>query len=466
MPLQLYNTFKRKKEVFRPLRGREVKMYSCGPTVYDYAHIGNFRAYVFSDILRRYLEYSGFRVRLAMNLTDVDDKTIAGSRREGVPLKKYTEKFKRAFFEDVKKLNIKPASVYPEATKHIDEMVEMVSGLLKKGYAYRSSDGSVYFRISKFRGYGKLSGLKMKGLKAGARVSQDQYGKRQARDFALWKAWSREDGGVFWDTRVGKGRPGWHIECSAMSMKHLGKSFDIHTGGVDLIFPHHENEIAQSEAFTGRRWVRFWLHNEHLLVNGRKMSKSLGNFYTLRDLLKKGHKPMAIRYLLLATHYRQKLDFTTKGLEAAGRSVGRLLDFMDMLDNVKDAGNDGKIKNKIQRVKSGFEAAMDNDLNVAQALAAIFDFVREINVLNEKGMLGAQDAKIIKGLMLSFDKVLGILETEKKDIGAEVEALIREREDARKSRDFRKSDEIRARLSEMGVILEDTPSGVRWKIRS
>ncbi len=462
--LRLYNTMTKRKDALRPLRGKEVRMYSCGPTIYDYAHIGNFRAYVFSDLLRRYLEYRGYKVKLVMNITDVDDKTIKGSRKEGVPLRKYTEKYKAAFFEDVKTLNVKPAFAYPEATDHIKEMVNTVAALLRKGYAYRSDDGSVYFDISKFSEYGKLAKLDRKGLRAGARVSQDEYGKDQAQDFALWKAWTKDDGDVFWETSLGKGRPGWHIECSAMSSKYLGETFDVHTGGVDLIFPHHENEIAQHEAATGKPFARFWLHNEHLLVDGRKMSKSLGNFYTLRDILGKGYNPKAVRYILLATHYRQKLNFTLNGLEAAEASVGRLLDFMDMLEE-PDGKEFAGMKKAVDRARKGFESAMDDDLNVAEALAAVFNLVREVNVMSEKGKLGKKGAKMVKELMLKFDGVLGILDVERKDLSAEIESLIIERERARKAKDWKSSDKIRDRLKEMGVVLEDSPTGVKWKMR-
>jgi cysteinyl-tRNA synthetase len=462
--LKLYNTMKRNKEQFGTAEGKGVRMYSCGPTVYDYAHIGNFRAYIFSDLLRRYLEYRGFKVKLIMNITDVDDKTIKGSRKQGVSLREYTEKYKAAFFEDIKTLNIKPAFAYPEATDHIGEMVDIVQKLLKKGYAYRSREGTIYFDISKFGGYGKLAHLDRKGLKAGARVSQDEYEKEQANDFALWKAWTKDDGDVFWDTELGKGRPGWHIECSAMSSKYLGHAFDIHTGGVDLIFPHHENEIAQYEAATGKKFVRFWLHNEHLLVDGKKMSKSLGNFYTLRDIFEKGHNPKAVRYILLATHYRQRLNFTLKGLEGAEASVNRLLDFMDMLDE-PDGREFAGLKKIVDKAKKGFDAAMDDDLNIAEALAAVFSLVKEVNVLSEKGKLGRKGAKMVKDHMLRFDKVLGVLEMEKHDLSAEIESLILERERARKKKDWQRADEIRTKLKEMGVIIEDTPKGVKWKMR-
>ncbi len=462
--LRFYNTITRKKEDFSQLKGKEVRMYACGPTVYDYAHIGNFRAYIFSDLLRRYLEYAGFKIKLIMNLTDVDDKTIKGSIKEGVNLKKYTEKYKAAFFEDIKTLNIKPAFAYPEATEHIGEMVGIVKALLSKGYAYKSRDGTIYFDISKFKDYGKLAKLDMKGLKAGARVSHDEYEKEQAHDFALWKGWTKDDGNVFWDTEIGKGRPGWHIECSAMSTKYLGSNFDIHTGGVDLIFPHHENEKAQYEAATGKKFVRFWLHNEHLLVEGKKMSKSLGNFYTLRDIFEKGYKPKAVRYILLATHYRQKLNFTLKGLDAAEASVNRLLDFMDMLDSPGGQEFAG-LKKIVEKSRKDFGAAMDDDLNMAEALAAVFNLVKDVNVLSEKGKLGKKGAKMVRDLMLKFDGVIGVLEADKKDLSAEIESLIMERERARKKKEWKRADEIRDRLKGMGVILEDSHAGVKWKIR-
>ncbi len=463
--LKLFNTLGREKEAFSPIKGNEVRMYSCGPTVYDYAHIGNFRSYIFSDILRRYLEYCGYSVKLIMNITDVDDKTIKGSRKEGVNLKEYTETYKAAFFEDIKKLNIKPGFAYPEATEHIREMVGIVSALIEKGYAYKSDDGSVYFDISKFGDYGKLAKLDKKGLKTGARVSQDEYEKDQAQDFALWKAWNEEDGDVSWDTELGKGRPGWHIECSAMSSKYLGETFDIHTGGVDLIFPHHENEIAQYEAATGKPFAKWWIHNEHLLVENKKMSKSLGNFYTLRDLLKKGYSPKAIRYLLLSAHYRQKLNFTLKGLDAAEASVNRLLDFMDMLKDPKGEEFAGMAK-ITSKAEKDFSDAMDDDLNTPEALAAVFGLVKEVNVLSEKGKLGKKGARMVKDLMMDFDRVLGLLDTGKpKDLSAEVEKLIQEREEARKNKDWVKSDSIRDKLNELGVILEDSPTGVKWKLR-
>jgi cysteinyl-tRNA synthetase len=312
--IHFFNTLTRQKESFTPIEEGKAKIYTCGPTVYDFAHIGNFRAFLFDDLLKRWLEYRGFEVVHVMNITDVDDKTIKGSRKRNVPLREYTDYYMKAFFEDIDTLKIERANYYPRATEHIPEMVALIKRLMERGYAYKGEDGSIYYAISKFKEYGKLSRIKVDDLKAGARVKVDEYGKEEAQDFALWKAWTQEDGEVFWDTEIGKGRPGWHIECSAMSMKYLGETFDIHCGGVDNMFPHHENEIAQSEAATGKKFVNYWLHNEHLLVEGKRMGKRFGNYYTLRDLLKMGYDPKAIRYLLILTHYRQQFNFTFEGL--------------------------------------------------------------------------------------------------------------------------------------------------------
>jgi len=435
-------------------------MYTCGPTVYDYAHIGNFRAYIVSDLLKRYLEYKGYKVKHIMNLTDVDDKTIKNSKQKGISLDKYTAKFKKAFFEDIETLNIEPADVFPEATQHIKEMLGIIKKLYEKKLAYVGDDSSVYYNIRNFKSYGKLSHLKIDELKAGARVKQDEYEKEQAQDFALWKAWDEKDGDVFWESEFGRGRPGWHIECSAMSMKYLGETFDIHAGGVDLTFPHHENEIAQSEGATGKQFVRYWVHNEWLLVNGKKMSKSLGNFYTLRDLTEKeGRDPKAIRYLLMATHYRTPLNFTFEALEAAEHAIKRLLDFMIMLKNIKAHKDKPEVDKLIKEVIKGFEEAMDNDLNISQALGVIFEFVKNVNKLE----LGKKNAKKIIEIMNKFDKVLGILEEEEAVLDREIKKKIKEREKARKQKDFAKADAIRAELAEKGITLEDTPEGVRWK---
>lgn len=465
--IYFFNTLTRRKEKFVPLEKGKVKMYTCGPTVYDFAHIGNFRAFVFEDLLRRWLEYCGYKVIHVMNITDVDDKTIAAARKKGISLREYTEHYTRAFFEDITALNIEKAHYYPRATEHIPEMVALIKKLLEKGYAYRGEDGSIYYDISKFKDYGKLSKIRVKELKPGARVKVDEYGKEEAHDFALWKAWDEEDGDVFWETELGKGRPGWHIECSAMSMKYLGETFDIHCGGVDNIFPHHENEIAQSEAATGKQFVRYWLHNEYLLVEGRKMSKRFGNYYTLRDLLAKGYDPKAIRYLLMSTHYRQQLNFTFEGLEAAKNAVDRLTNFVYRLLDADGEGCGEKIGLLMESVQKRFEEAMCDDLNIAVALAAIFNFVREVNKLMDDNKLSRGEAEQVYELMMRFDKVLGVIGEVKKEeekLPKEAEELIRKREEARKVRDWETADKIRERLKAMGVIVEDTPQGVKWRI--
>lgn len=460
MALRIYNTLTRKKEMFRPLKPKQVGMYVCGPTVYDFAHIGNFRAYLCADILRRYLEYKGYKVNQIMNLTDVDDKTIKRSQEKGISLKKFTEKYINAFFEDLKTLNIEPAHKFPRATEHIKEMVETIKKLMKKGYAYKAEDNSTYFDVSKFKDYGKLSHINIKELKPGARVSQDEYEKEQANDFALWKAWTKEDGNVFWKTELGKGRPGWHIECSVMSTKYLGQPFDIHAGGVDLIFPHHENEIAQAEASAEKPFVKYWFHNEWLLVEGKKMSKRYGNFYTLRDLLGKSYDARAIRYVLISTHYRQKLDFTFKKLEAAKKSIQRFDDFMIRLKEADEKKPNKKINELIKEAKGKFENAMDDDLNIAKAISAIFDFMHGVNKLT----LSRSDAKKALNLMNSFNKVLGILKLKEKKLSKSLMGLIKKREQARKKKDWKTADKIREALRKKGIILEDTPKGTRYKI--
>jgi cysteinyl-tRNA synthetase len=461
-----FNTLTRRKEVFTPIEPGKVGLYTCGPTVYGYAHIGNFRAFIFEDLLKRWLEYRGFKVTHVMNITNVDDKTIRDSQKHGIPLKKYTEQYTQAFFEDIQALNIKPADVYPRATEHIAEMTALIKTLMQKGYAYRGEDGSIYYAISKFPDYGKLSHINVQALIAGARVKSDEYAKEEAQDFALWKAWTPEDGEVFWETELGKGRPGWHIECSAMSMRYLGETFDVHCGGVDNMFPHHENEIAQSEAATGKPFVRYWLHNEHLLVEGKKMAKRFGNFYTLRDLLAKGHDPMAIRFLLLSTHYRQQSNFTFEGLEAAHATVLRLRNFVRRLLDAEGAGSGGKIAELTAQVQAGFGGAMDDDLNVSVALAALFDFVRDVNNLLDTNKVSRAEAEAVVELMAGFDGVLGVVgkvETEE-TLPKQAEALIKMREEARKRRDWKRADEIRVQLKELGVVVEDTAVGVRWRL--
>jgi cysteinyl-tRNA synthetase len=463
--IRLFNTLTRQKEPLTPMELGRVRMYTCGPTVYDYAHIGNFRAFIFEDLLKRWLEYRGFEVTHVMNLTDIDDKTIKGSRAQGIPLKQYTDFYAKAFFEDAKTLNIEPADVYPRATEHVAEMVALIKTLIAKGIAYKGEDGSIYFAISKFPNYGRLSKIQVHELKAGARVNVDEYAKEEAQDFALWKAWTPDDGDVFWDTDLGKGRPGWHIECSAMSMKYLGETFDIHCGGVDNMFPHHENEIAQSEAATGKPFVHVWMHNEHLLVEGRKMAKRFGNFYTLRDLLKKECDPMAIRYLLLSTHYRQQFNFTFEALDAAKNAIERLINVMRRLPDA-DGNESGKAAELVTRAERCFGDAMDDDLNVSIALASLFDFVRDINNLLDANAVSKEEATRASEFLSSVDRVLGVVGNLKKEetLPKEAAELIAKREEARKAKDWKTADQIRQQLRSMGVVIEDTAQGVRWRL--
>jgi len=465
--LRFYNTMTRKKMKFVPLEKGKVKMYTCGPTVYDFVHIGNLRTFVFQDLLRRWLEYRGFQVTQVMNLTDVDDRTIKASREKGIPLDVQTKQYIDSFFQHKERLNIEQAEYYPRATENINEMVEFVGKLMEKGYAYRAEDGSIYYDISKFKGYGKLSRMKLKELKAGARVKVDSYDKEQARDFALWKAWDENDGDVFWTTEIGKGRPGWHLECSVMSMKYLGETLDIHSGGVDLIFPHHENEIAQSEAVTGKRFVNCWMHSELLMVESEKMAKSLGNYYTLQDLLDKGYNAMAVRFLLISTHYRQQLNFTFDGLKAAQNAIERLTIFLQRLTEIEGRPAGEELENLMKTVRKDFETALDDDLNITKALAAIFDFIRDVNRMIDQGKVSRKEARAVNDLMVRFDKALAIMsEVKKEPLSKEVEQLIQKREAARQARDWKTADDIRLKLYEMGIILEDTTAGVKWRRRS
>ncbi|MCM8830497.1 MAG: cysteine--tRNA ligase [Candidatus Omnitrophica bacterium] len=457
--IKFYNTLTKRKEDFKPIKEGIVGLYTCGPTVYDLAHIGNFRAYVFEDLLHRYLEYRGFKVIRVMNITDVDDKTIKGCQKEGISLREYTDRYLTAFIEDMKTLRLKNPDYLPRATEHIPEMVSLIKKLLQKGYGYRK-DGSIYFRLSKFSSYGKLSGIDLSQIKPGARVDVDEYEKEDVRDFALWK---EEKEGVFWDTEIGRGRPGWHIECSAMSMKYLGESFDIHTGGVDNIFPHHENEIAQSEAATGKRFVNYWLHCAHLLVNNEKMSKSKGNFYTLRDLLKKGYNPVSIRYLLISTHYRDPLNFTEKSLIQADNTIRNYNAFYQALEFCKGEKRDKYVKDMIEKARDGFISGLDDDLNISLALSEIFNLIKQVNISLSEGSLSAVDALDVKSFLEEIDSVLAILDKEKKELTEEEKGMIKEREKARKEKDFTKADEIREILKKKGIILEDTPYGTRWK---
>jgi cysteinyl-tRNA synthetase len=461
MVLRLFNTLGRKIEEFVPLQEGVVKIYTCGPTVYDYAHIGNFRTFVFQDLLRRYLKYKGYSVFQVQNITDVDDKTIRAAREQGVSLREYTNRYIEAYFQDIDTLGIERAEVYPRATDHIPEMVSLIKKLLEKGFAY-FSEGSVYYRVSAFKEYGKLSGIKSTGLRA-ERVKSDEYAKEEARDFALWKAWDEEDGDVFWVTELGKGRPGWHIECSAMSMKYLGETFDIHSGGVDLIFPHHENEIAQSEAVTGKPLARYWVHCEHLLVNGQKMAKSLGNYFTLRDLLARGYTPAAIRFLLLSAHYRDRLNFTFEGLMHAENTVRRLQEFNLRISTAKPSSSEDRLVESVGEYRRRFEEAMDNDLNTPAALAAFFEFMREVNKALDEGKVSQKDLDSCRAFVNSFNSIFNVIPPYEGRLEPELEALIKEREEARRRKDWATADKIREELRRRGVLLEDTPQGVRWR---
>jgi len=474
--IQLHNTLSGKIEPFVPLKPGQIGMYTCGPTVYDYAHIGNYRTFVFQDILRRFLKLRGFKLNHVMNLTDVDDRIIANAAAAGVGIRDYTEKFAQAFFADCKTLSIEAPEHWIRATDHIDDMVVLIQKLQQNTYTY-PSEGSIYYRIAKFLDYGKLSKVDLSGIQAGARVDNDRYEKESARDFALWKA--PKPGEHFWETAIGAGRPGWHIECSAMAMKYLGDTLDIHTGGVDLAFPHHENEIAQSEAATGKQFVRYWLHAEHLLVEGEKMSKSLGNFFTLRDLFSKGYKPSALRFALASVPYRRQLNFTFDGLQQATSSVERLRNFAARLKNEKfPAGNQQGVVERIAKAADDFDAGLSDDLNTAQALAAVFDFVREANIAMDRGEFRQGDVAAAAEFLANFDKVFAVLEDNDGEkltalgfgggeggLGeAEIEKLVQERQAARARRDFAASDRIRKELSDRGIILEDTKDGkVRWK---
>ncbi len=465
MSLIFFNTLSRKKENFNPITPGVVKLYTCGPTVYNFPTIGNFRTYVFEDVLRRWLKLSHYQVIQVMNLTDVDDKTIRGAREKQISLSEYTREYVDAFFEDLASLRIEQAEFFPRATDHIPEMVAIIRDLLKKEIAYRGDDGSIYFRVSKFPNYGKLAHIQVDELKVGARVRHDEYDKAEASDFALWKAWDPEDGDVFWETEIGKGRPGWHIECSAMSMKVLGPHFDIHTGGVDNIFPHHQNEIAQSEAYTGQAFVNYWLHAEHLIVDGRKMSKSLGNFYTVRDIFSKGFSPLALRYFYVTSHYRNKLNFSFEALQAAQSSIERIQDFLRRVSTAQGASF-LELPQILKRTEKEFDEGMNDDLNTPRAVAAIHELINELNPHLERQALSKEDAALVSSLFLHVNQLFQIgLEDvlESTPPPPEIAALIAQREEARKSKDFRKADELRVALKNKGIVVEDTPLGPRWK---
>ncbi len=466
--IKFYNSLTRQKEEFKPMNGNDVGMYSCGPTVYNYAHIGNFRAYIFSDLVRRVLEDYGYNVKLVMNLTDVDDKTIKNSKENHISLNEYTKKYKEAFFEDIKTLRIKPATVNPSATEHIKEMIDIIQLLEKNGHTYEA-DGSIYFKISTFPEYGELANLDKQELKEGAsgRVSSDEYDKENASDFVLWKAYTEEDGDVYWDSPFGKGRPGWHIECSAMSCKYLGKHFDIHTGGIDNKFPHHENEIAQNEAAFNEKFVNYWLHCEHLIVDGEKMSKSKGNFYTLRDLLNKGLSAEAIRYSLMNSHYRKQLNFTIEGINQSQSAIDRVNDLIFRLKDItKTDADDSAVMKELEEANKNFFESIYDDLNVSEALGVFFSFIKSINISFDSINVSSRDA-IIKFIervnnIINCFNMNGEKEIESED-EEKINKLIEERTLAKKEKNYKRADEIRDELNSMGIEIMDTPNGVKWK---
>jgi cysteinyl-tRNA synthetase len=466
--LKLTNTLTRTTDVFAPADGATVRMYACGPTVHNFAHIGNFRSYVFEDVLRRHLRSKPWKLVHVMNITDIDDKIIRKSMELGVDIKTFTAPFTAAFFEDSEKLRVQRPDIITPATDYIPEMIELVEQLLKSGHAYREGD-SIYYRISSFPDYGRLSHLDKRELKVGARIDADEYEKEQPNDFVLWKG-PKDEKEPRWTASFGTGRPGWHLECSAMAMKNLGNTLDIHCGGVDNIFPHHENEIAQSEAVSCQPFSRFWIHCEHLLVNNEKMSKSKGNFYTLRDLIEKGYNPLAIRYLLLSVQYRKQLNFTLEGLASAQASLDRIREcIFRMKSSALPEGCNPQLSAALSTATAQFEAGLDDDLNTAQALGAIFVLIREINNALTEGKLQADNRNEILQWLSIVDERLGIIPSDAPQSqaaqgnDAEVEALIAQRMAARKNRDFAESDRIRAKLHDMGILVEDTREGMKWR---
>ncbi len=464
MALRFYNTLTQELEDFHPLLGNTVRMYTCGPTVYNFVHIGNFRTFTFQDILRRWLAYRGYQLDHVMNVTDVDDKIITNAAKQGKTIDEYTAAYTKAFFEDAAALRLQQPEHVSKATEHIPMMIKAIEDLTAKGCTYMS-DGSTYFRIGTFPEYGKLSHSDFSGMRSGVSVDVDEYDKADARDFVLWKA--RKENEPAWDTPFGEGRPGWHIECSAMAMHYLGQTLDIHAGGIDLVFPHHENEIAQSESITRKPFSRFWLHSEHLHIESQKMSKSLGNFYTLRDLLEMGYQPETIRYLLASVPHRKKLNFTFEGLKAAGKSIERLRDFELRLASSKlSPGRNEELSERSEDAIRQFEESMDDDLNTAEALAAVFEYVRAMNTALDDNLYLEENRWESARVLEVFDGVFDVLKPTQSGgaaSDAEVEAAIDERNQAKKARDFKRADAIRATLLEKGIVLEDTKDGVRWK---
>ena len=481
--INFFNTLTGKEEAFVPINPGEVRLYTCGPTVYDFAHVGNFRAYVFEDLLKRFLQFMGYKVVHIMNITDIDDKTIRGANAQGVDLNTYTQKYIDAFFKDIDTLNILRADTFPRATEHIPEMVAIVKRLIQKGYAYKK-DGSTYFSIAKFPAYGRLSKISLEELQPGQRVDADEYEKESVHDFALWKA--KKEGEPFWETEIGPGRPGWHIECSAMSSKYLGETFDIHCGGVDNIFPHHENEIAQSEAGSGKKFVNYWLHCHHLIRDGEKMSKSKGNTITIPGILKIKCNPAALRLLLLSTHYRKTLNFTFEALEQAETALNRINEFAgEVKYGLYAEGETPQVAQIVGEAEQRFRAGLSDDLNISKAMTAVFDLIKKANVLISRSKIKKKDAEKIDSLLSSFESVLGIIKPTRKtlEIGvteeihisdkasAEIEPQltaeqlekIKRREKARVEKDFAQADRLRGELLEQGILIEDTKDGPRWK---
>jgi len=407
--LKLFNTLTRKKEVFKPIKDNEVRLYTCGPSVYTYPHIGNYRTYLFEDILKRYLTYKGYKVKHVMNITDVEDKAIREAKKLKKPLPEITKFYTKAFFEGAKALCILPADFYPKATEHVEEMVKLIKKLLEKGYAYRWEDGNIYYKISKFNNYGKLSSLKIRRGMFSRRIWKDDYYKWEAGDFILWKSYRKYDGNVFWTNELGKGRPGWNIECSAMSMKYLGEHFDIHTGGIDNIFSHHENEIAQSEGATGKKFVNYWLHSKHLIVNGKKMSKSLGNYYTVNDLLRRRFNPMVIRYVLVSSHYRSRLNFTFGKMRDAKRDIKHYYRCINKIKKLKNGKHNKEVCSLVKKTIAEFENAMDDDLNITKAIKVYFKFIKKLYILTGGKNLDEENKKEIKHMVNKINSVLGFL---------------------------------------------------------